>query len=277
MKGTTMTRRIALIIAACMLGLAGFQAAVAEAHIAQVVISCDSVGFNYTKFPNQANTASYSVTVSSGSGSQAGVFSWTGKSFAGSLPINAVGSSTVTASTTWTADGGGSASQTLTLACQAPPTTTTAPPPPKVCPDGLPPQAGHDGQSGNDDCVHTTAVVTTSTTTPTNVTSTTPTTPTTPTTTNQTTTTNQGTAPITTTPTSGPTGGRSNGTHTAPTQANPQLQGVLAKQATTSGSRVSAERRTSGQLPFTGFRTWIIALVGSAMLVAGLGIRRLAA
>jgi hypothetical protein len=166
-----MTRRIALIIAGCILGLAGYQAAVADAHTAQIVISCDSVGFNYASFPNDANTASYSVAVSQGSGSQSGVFSWTGTSFSGSVAIRAVGTSTVTASTTWTADDGGHASRTETLECQAPPTTTITPPP-RVCPDGLPPNAGHDGQPGNDDCDHTTTGVTTSTTTSTDHTTT---------------------------------------------------------------------------------------------------------
>jgi hypothetical protein len=269
-----MTRGIAITIAACVLGLAGYQASAADAHTAQIVISCDSVGFNYASFPNHANTAGYSVTVSSGNGSQSGTFSWMGTSFAGSVAIHAVGNSTVTASTTWTADGGGSASQTMTLACEVPPTKTTAPPPPRVCTDGLPPNAGHDGQPGNDDCDHTTKDTTTSTTaTTTNSTTTTPVT-TNQTTTNQTTT-NQTIAPGTTTST-----GHSSGTHSAsaPTVTKPQLQRELAKQAAKAGTgRVSAERITSGQLPFTGFPVWMLALVASAMLVAGFGIRRLAA
>jgi hypothetical protein len=241
-----MTRQIGIIIAACILGLAGYHASVADAHTGQIALSCDSVGFNYAEFPNAANTANYSVTVSAGNGSQSGVFSWTGTSFSGSVGIHAVGNSTVTASTAWTADGGGSASETMTLVCQTPPTTTTTPSPPKVCPDGSPPSAGHDGQPGNDDCDHTTTPPMTHTTT-------------TPTTTTVTATT---AAPSNETPSASP-----------PTVTKPQLQNVLAKQAAT--PRVSVET-PAGQLPFTGFPIWMLALVGSAALVTGFGIRRLA-
>jgi hypothetical protein len=155
-----MKRAIALLIAGCALGVAGYQVTAADAHTAQIVISCDSVGFNYADFPDAANTADYSVAVSSGSGSRSGVFSWTGTSFSNAGAIHAAGTSTVTASTSWTADGGGQASRTETLECEAPPTTTTTTttPPPTVCADGLPPDAGHDGQPGNDACDHTTTV-----------------------------------------------------------------------------------------------------------------------
>jgi cobalamin biosynthesis Mg chelatase CobN len=74
--------------------------------------------------------------------------------------------------------------------------------------------------------------------------------------------------------------GHSSGTlsASAPPAAKPQLQRELAKQAAKAGTgRVSAEHITSGQLPFTGFPVWILALVASATLVAGFGIRRLAA
>jgi hypothetical protein len=181
-----MTRLIALIIAACALGVAGYQVTSADAHTAQIVISCDSVGFNYADFPDQANTADYSVTVSSGSGSRSGMFSWTGTSFSNSGAIHAVGNSTVTASTSWTADGGGQASRTVTLECQAPPTTTTTPPPPTVCADGLPPDAGHDGQPGNDACDHTVTVPPSTTTASTQTTTNPTVTDTTATTTTQT-------------------------------------------------------------------------------------------
>jgi len=163
-----MKRVIALIIAACALGVAGYHAAAADAHTAQIVISCDSVGFNYADFPDAANTADYSVVVSSGSGSRSGVFSWTGTSFSNAGAIHISGTSTVTVSTSWTADGGGHAVRTETLQCAAPPTTTTTTTtttPPTVCTDGLPPDSGHDGQPGNDACDHTTTVPPLSTTT----------------------------------------------------------------------------------------------------------------
>jgi hypothetical protein len=41
-------------------------------------------------------------------------------------------------------------------------------------------------------------------------------------------------------------------------------------------SRVAAARSTPGQLPFTGFRAWLLALIGAAMLAIGLGLRRVA-
>lgn len=64
----------------------------------------------------------------------------------------------------------------------------------------------------------------------------------------------------------------------APAVTKPQLEGVLAKQAAKGGTGpVSRERNAAGQLPFTGSSLWILALLGSAMLAAGLGIRRLTA
>jgi hypothetical protein len=39
-------------------------------------------------------------------------------------------------------------------------------------------------------------------------------------------------------------------------------------------SRVSAAANKSGELPFTGFPAWALALLGSAMLAVGLGLRR---
>jgi hypothetical protein len=41
-------------------------------------------------------------------------------------------------------------------------------------------------------------------------------------------------------------------------------------------SRVAAARSTPGQLPFTGFRAWLLALIGAAMLAIGLGLRKVA-
>jgi hypothetical protein len=64
----------------------------------------------------------------------------------------------------------------------------------------------------------------------------------------------------------------------APAVTKPQLERALAEQAARVGTgRVSPERNASGQLPFTGSSVWILALLGSAMLAAGVGIRRLTA
>jgi hypothetical protein len=64
----------------------------------------------------------------------------------------------------------------------------------------------------------------------------------------------------------------------APAVTKPQLEAALAKQAAKVGTgRVSPRRDASGQLPFTGSSVWILALLGSAMLATGLGVRRLTA
>jgi hypothetical protein len=124
-----------------------------------------------------------------------------------------------------------------------PPQTTTTPPPPGC---GV---AGKDGKPGNDDCA------TTSTTTP--KTSTTSTT--TPTTSSTTTTTTSVLGTTTTSESSGAAPGAS--------VAKPQ-QGVKGQVATAAAG--------GGQLPFTGFPAWILAIAGSLLLVSGLGMRRFA-
>jgi hypothetical protein len=101
-------------------------------------------------------------------------------------------------------------------------------------------------------------------------------------TTSSATTTNKRTTAATTTPADPliTTGESSNegSSESAPAVTKPQLEGALAKQAAKVGTgRVSPERNASGQLPFTGSSVWILALLGSAMLAAGAGIRRLTA
>jgi hypothetical protein len=101
-------------------------------------------------------------------------------------------------------------------------------------------------------------------------------------TTSSATTTNKTTTAATTTPADPliTTGESSNEgpSESAAAVTKPQLEGALAKQAAKVGTgRVSPERNASGQLPFTGSSVWILALLGSAMLAAGVGIRRLTA
>jgi hypothetical protein len=122
-----------------------------------------------------------------------------------------------------------------------PPETTTTTPPPSGC--GV---AGKDGEPGNDDCA-------TSTTTPT-TSSTSTTTPTTTTTATTTTTVVQGTT--TTSESSG----------AAPGSVAKPKQGVKGQVASA----------TAGELPFTGFPAWILAIAGSMLLLSGLGMRRFA-
>jgi hypothetical protein len=102
------------------------------------------------------------------------------------------------------------------------------------------------------------------------------------TTSSATTTTNKTTTAATTTPADPliTTAESSNGvlSESAPAVTKPQLEAALAKQAAKAGTgRVSPERNASGQLPFTGSSLWILALLGSAMLAGGVGIRRLTA
>jgi hypothetical protein len=101
------------------------------------------------------------------------------------------------------------------------------------------------------------------------------------TTSSATTTTNQTTTAAATTPADplNTTGESSNGVLSeSAAVTKPQLERVLAEQAARVGTgRVSPERNVSGELPFTGISVWTLALLGSAMLAAGLGIRRLTA
>jgi hypothetical protein len=50
----------------------------------------------------------------------------------------------------------------------------------------------------------------------------------------------------------------------------------LAKQAKGILATASAEPSSPNELPFTGFPTWAIALIGSGMLLTGLGLRKAA-
>ena len=129
---------------------------------------------------------------------------------------------------------------TSTTTTTTPETTTTTPTTP-----GCGVGAGKDGKPGNDDCA------TSTTTTPTPSTSTT--TPSTSSTT--TTTTVLGT---TTTESSG-------GVAPAASSSKPK-QGVKGEVASA----------TAGELPFTGFPAWILAIAGSMLLLSGLGMRRFA-
>lgn len=135
----------------------------------------------------------------------------------------------------------------------------------------------HGNAKGNEDhCAPVTTTTPTTTTTPGTTTTTPGTTTTTP---GTTTTTTPGTT--TTTPTSSGNGPGSSGngstpgptagaTPSAPPQgtAKPAAHQTLAKQAT----KAHAQR---GELPFTGFPAWALALMGCAMLAAGVGLRRI--
>ena len=177
------------------------------------------------------------------------------------------------------------------------------------------PQAGHGkdcdehgnhGGVNEDHCLGATTTETTTTeqtvtsattthettTTETSTTVKTPTNETTTTVTNEASTQETTTPPVTTTNTPAPdttTSGTPSGAFTPPavspsiaetTPARPvtktQLEKALAEQATRAAAApVSHRESRAGELPFTGFPTWIIVLVGSLMTTTGLGIRRL--
>jgi hypothetical protein len=143
----------------------------------------------------------------------------------------------------------------------------------------------HGNARGNEDHCDRAATTTTTTTiattttnemAPTTLTSPTPTTH--PNTTPRTTTNpkSPGTSPPT--PGAGPAGA-SGGTGPSstpnPPVTKPELHKELAKQVVKArAGRLSHARASRGELPFTGFPGWAYALLGSAILATGLGLRR---
>jgi hypothetical protein len=149
----------------------------------------------------------------------------------------------------------------------------------------------HGNASGNEDHCDQASTTTTTTTTPTDTTTTSETTTTTTPGTTTSTTTQTGTTPSTTTnpgtqgtPPPPPANGGSppgapagSGPSSAPPVTQPELEEALAEQVTKSRKgRVSHASAKPGELPFTGFPAWTLALIGSLMLASGLGLRRLA-
>jgi hypothetical protein len=147
----------------------------------------------------------------------------------------------------------------------------------------------HGKARGNED--HCDAVDTTTETTTTTESSTTSTTTTTTTTTTGTTTTNPGSPGPPPpgndgSPSSPPAGPESSSASTPPAVTppvitppvtRPQLQKELAHQVRSAHAvRASRGSTKPGELPFTGFPAWVFALIGSVLLGAGLGLRKLA-
>jgi hypothetical protein len=146
----------------------------------------------------------------------------------------------------------------------------------------------HGNASGNEDHCNQAGTTTTDTT------STTETTTTHATTTSQTTTTSTttktGTTPTTTTnPGSpgtppAPPGNDGSSAGSGPSASNQPvtvtkagLQKQLAHQVkSVRATRASRGGSKPGELPFTGFPAWLLALIGSALFTAGLGLRKLA-
>jgi hypothetical protein len=142
----------------------------------------------------------------------------------------------------------------------------------------------HGNAKGNEDhcdqAETTTTVPTTTNETTTNETTTTNQNTTTNETTTTTTKTETGSTPPTTTSSSTPGNGGSSGgpgvsSAPEPAVSTPAVQKKPAhKVRGARASGVAAATSRPGELPFTGFPAWALALIGSAMLAAGLGLRR---
>jgi hypothetical protein len=138
----------------------------------------------------------------------------------------------------------------------------------------------HGNARGNED--HCDAGSTTTTTTTESTTSTSNTTTTTSTGSTTSTSATTTTSTTRTTPASGgggttttnPPASGGGGTPAATPPTKPELQKELAKQAKGVRGAVASAPANSRELPFTGFPAWLIALIGSTLVAAGLGLRR---
>lgn len=127
-------RRPALVRRGLLLGFTTAAAVIAlfapaaSAHVGTIKIGCTSVEFSYTSFPSTGGRIWESVTVNGTTTSK--TFKLKGSTGSNSISINGEDGDVVSASATWTVDGGGSAS--------AGPTTLSGckPPPPPPCPSG---------------------------------------------------------------------------------------------------------------------------------------------
>jgi hypothetical protein len=145
----------------------------------------------------------------------------------------------------------------------------------------------HGNARGNEDhCADASSTTTstpTSTTTSTSETTSTETSttvPTTSTTSNPPTTTGGSSSTTTTATANGPTSPPTTSTsETAGASAPPTKAGLekeLEKQVKGVSTTPSAGPTNTGELPFTGFPAWLLALLGSAMVAVGLGLRKAA-
>jgi hypothetical protein len=143
----------------------------------------------------------------------------------------------------------------------------------------------HGNARGNEDhcapATTTTTTPSTTTTTPSTTTTTPGTTTTTPGTTTTTpgaTTTPGGTTTTPSTPTgNGPTSSGATGSTpppASPPTAKPVHEAAGKKATKAHAGRVASKTVQRGELPFTGFPAWALALIGCLMLAAGFGLRR---
>jgi hypothetical protein len=160
-------RHLVLLTTAALTAAVLLIAPAARAHEATIAVDCRAATFNYSGFPHGTSSAAYTITVNGGTVAS-GVFTITGPAGTFDVVLNLTGNASVTASTSWTADGGGSASATQSLSCgtPTPPPPPPSPPPAPPPPPALPPpppssddrpcangsDAGKDGVAGNDSC-----------------------------------------------------------------------------------------------------------------------------
>jgi hypothetical protein len=128
----------------------------------------------------------------------------------------------------------------------------------------------HGYAKGNEDHCDQADTTTTTETTPTTETTTTSET----TTTTPGTTTNPGSSGTPGSPAS--SGGSEPAAVSAPPVSTPELQQAPAQQVKGAQASVAPASNKPGELPFTGFPAWALALIGATMLAAGLGLRRVA-
>jgi hypothetical protein len=128
----------------------------------------------------------------------------------------------------------------------------------------------HGNAKGNEDHCDQADTTTTTETTPTTETTTTSET----TTTTPGTTTNPGSSGTPGSPAS--SGGSEPSAVSAPPVSTPELQQAPAQQVKGAQASVAPASNKPGELPFTGFPAWALALIGATMLAAGLGLRRVA-
>lgn len=116
--------KVGLVVALAALGM--FAASVL-AHTGASVFACTGVTFSYTSFPTGSNTVSEKVTEGNTTlYSQS--FTFSGVSATHAVTLNLSGDHFVRATSTWTADGGGSFdSGTVHIVCSTTTVTTTTP------------------------------------------------------------------------------------------------------------------------------------------------------
>ena len=73
-----------------------------------------------------------------------------------------------------------------------------------------------------------------------------------------------------------PSGGSEPAAVSAPPVSTPELQQAPAQHVKGAQASVAPASNKPGELPFTGFPAWALALIGAVMLAAGLGLRRVA-